>query len=343
MGGGWQWSLNNREGWDGILAMQRGSYWSGGSGLLTAARTTFPPFLPTFIGNVSWVTSCLFRLNVNNIQETCQKNAASALAVGRRDLVQVCHGIRPLPQHAVLPSNGSLTPKRPPGFSSCSRESLLGEPGLWNSHQGGAHLPDSGHQEIPSPGYTQILLCHLPNWVKHIFQGIPVGKVRNAACFWVIKWSNCAHSCLAAVSILIHNFFCTYVIVPIVWHSSVLALGANCSYFLPREPGPRGPKMGLAICLQLKIGEKWLLWPMLFPVISPLQQAMGGLDHLTGHGSTWKRWELAVPQELCKSPQHLALPRAGQATCIGLPDLSRSWLKLLSCFLVGSARPAERM
>lgn len=31
----------------------------------------------------------LFRLNVNNIQETCQKNAASALAVGRRDLVQV--------------------------------------------------------------------------------------------------------------------------------------------------------------------------------------------------------------------------------------------------------------
>lgn len=31
----------------------------------------------------------LYILNVNNIQETCQKNAASALAVGRRDLVQV--------------------------------------------------------------------------------------------------------------------------------------------------------------------------------------------------------------------------------------------------------------
>ncbi|XP_061231827.1 GATOR2 complex protein WDR59 isoform X5 [Neopsephotus bourkii] len=31
----------------------------------------------------------LYVLNVNNIQETCQKNAASALAVGRRDLVQV--------------------------------------------------------------------------------------------------------------------------------------------------------------------------------------------------------------------------------------------------------------
>ncbi|XP_038004059.1 GATOR complex protein WDR59 isoform X5 [Motacilla alba alba] len=30
----------------------------------------------------------LYILNVNNIQETCQKNAASALAVGRRDLVQ---------------------------------------------------------------------------------------------------------------------------------------------------------------------------------------------------------------------------------------------------------------
>ncbi|NXU56588.1 WDR59 protein, partial [Turnix velox] len=31
----------------------------------------------------------LYILNVNNIQETCQKNAASALTVGRRDLVQV--------------------------------------------------------------------------------------------------------------------------------------------------------------------------------------------------------------------------------------------------------------
>uniref|UniRef100_A0A803Y762 RWD domain-containing protein n=1 Tax=Meleagris gallopavo TaxID=9103 RepID=A0A803Y762_MELGA len=30
----------------------------------------------------------LYILNVNNIQETCQKNAASAMAVGRRDLVQ---------------------------------------------------------------------------------------------------------------------------------------------------------------------------------------------------------------------------------------------------------------
>lgn len=88
--------------------------------------------------------------------------------------------------------------------------------------------------------------------------------MRNAACFSVIKWSNCAQSCLAAVSILIRNFFGTYVIVPIVWHSSVLALGANCSSLLPRELGPRGPKMGLAICLQLKVGEKWLLWPILF-------------------------------------------------------------------------------
>lgn len=30
-----------------------------------------------------------FRLNVTDIQETCQKNAASALTVGRKDLLQV--------------------------------------------------------------------------------------------------------------------------------------------------------------------------------------------------------------------------------------------------------------
>lgn len=31
----------------------------------------------------------LFRLNVNDIQDTCQKNGAAALAVGRRDLAKV--------------------------------------------------------------------------------------------------------------------------------------------------------------------------------------------------------------------------------------------------------------
>ncbi len=31
------------------------------------------------------------RLNVNDIQDTCQKNGAAALAVGRRDLAKVCN------------------------------------------------------------------------------------------------------------------------------------------------------------------------------------------------------------------------------------------------------------
>ena len=78
------------------------------------------------------------------------------------------------------------------------------------------------------------------------------------------------------------------------------------------------------------MGEKWLLWPILFRVISPSQQA----EHLTGRRSACKRWELALPEELCTSPEHLALPRRGQGTRVGLPDLSRSELKLLPSCLV---------
>lgn len=46
-----------------------------------------------FLGNSSRNLLSLFcfnfRLNVNDTQETCQKNATSAMLVGRKDLVQV--------------------------------------------------------------------------------------------------------------------------------------------------------------------------------------------------------------------------------------------------------------
>lgn len=64
---------------------------------------------------------------MNNIQETCQKNAASALAVGRRDLVQVWRWLGPLPQHCPHTAPAvPLTPRQPPDFSSSARESLVG-------------------------------------------------------------------------------------------------------------------------------------------------------------------------------------------------------------------------
>lgn len=36
-----------------------------------------------------WLFSALFSLNMSDIQETCQKNAAAALTVGRRDVAKV--------------------------------------------------------------------------------------------------------------------------------------------------------------------------------------------------------------------------------------------------------------
>lgn len=43
-----------REGSDGILAILAGLYWSRNFELLAAVSTTFPPSLPTFIGNVGF-------------------------------------------------------------------------------------------------------------------------------------------------------------------------------------------------------------------------------------------------------------------------------------------------
>lgn len=51
--------------------------------------------------------SVLLRLNVNDIQETCKKNAAAALTVGRRDVAKV-----PLNPHSSSPEGGAAFTKK---------------------------------------------------------------------------------------------------------------------------------------------------------------------------------------------------------------------------------------
>lgn len=95
----------------------------------------------------------LFRLNVNNIQETCQKNAASALAVGRRDLVQVLCWFRPLSQTACAVTS---IPEQPAGLSTSSREpEMFNKPRPVNQLQGCSLSPRSWHREVPPQGCQQ--------------------------------------------------------------------------------------------------------------------------------------------------------------------------------------------